>query len=431
MPDKRYDVAIIGGGIAGCSSAYNLAKRGLSVVLFEKGEIAGEQSGRNWGFARQQGRDPREIPLMMACNRLWQGLEADLEADVEWRQGGILYLAKDAAETAGYEAWLEQARSYQLDSRLLSAREAAERLPGMTREWHAALYTPSDGQADPVKTTTAFAHAAARHGAEIRTGCIVEEIETAGGAVTGLRTEAGEVRAGTVLIAAGTWTGPMLRLLGHSLPQLRVRSTVLRTTPAAEMTGLGVWCDDFGFRQGRDGSFTIGAGDWVDHDIEADSLRHFRHFWPAMKSISRKPDMHLGWPFVRDLVSFVDGPGSLRRRMRQNRVLDPPPEPKKFNHALSAFQTLFPQFKETEIAKSWAGVIEVTPDELPVFGEAPGLKGLVIATGFSGHGFGMGPITGKVMAELIAEGRPSLDLNEFRFARFSEPLKAGAIHSAI
>ncbi len=139
MPDERYDVAIIGGGIAGCASAYNLAKRGLSVVLFEKGEIAGEQSGRNLGFARQQGRDPREIPLMMACNRLWQGLEAELEADVEWRRGGVLYLAKDAAETAGYEAWLEQARGYQLDSRLLSSREAAELLPGMAQDWDSAL----------------------------------------------------------------------------------------------------------------------------------------------------------------------------------------------------------------------------------------------------------------------------------------------------
>ena len=424
MPDKRYDVAIIGGGIAGCASAYNLAKRGLSVVLFEKGEIAGEQSGRNWGLARQQGRDPREIPLMMACNRLWQGLEAELEADVEWRQGGILYLAKDSAETAHYEAWLEQARAYQLDSRLLSGREAADLLPGMTHDWNAALHTPSDGQADPVKTTTAFARAAARQGAEIRTNCIVEGIETAGGTVTGLRSEAGEVRAGTVLIAAGAWTGPMLRGLGHSLPQLRVRSTVLRTTPAPELTGLGVWCGDFGFRQGRDGSFTIGAGGWADHDIEADSVRHFRHFWPAMKSISRKPDLHLGWPFIRDLVSFVDDAGSLYRRMRRHRVLDPAPEPKKLNHALGTFHALFPEFNNTGIAKTWAGVIEVTPDEVPVFGEAPGLKGLVIATGFSGHGFGMGPITGKVMAELIAEGRPSLDLNEFRFTRFAEPAAA-------
>ncbi len=89
-----YDVAIIGGGIAGCASAYYLAKRGLSVVLFEKGRIAGEQSGRNLGFVRQQDRDPLEIPLMMACLRIWQGLEAELQSDIEWRQGGVLYLTE-------------------------------------------------------------------------------------------------------------------------------------------------------------------------------------------------------------------------------------------------------------------------------------------------------------------------------------------------
>ncbi|MEE8499586.1 MAG: FAD-dependent oxidoreductase, partial [Kiloniellales bacterium] len=94
------DVAIIGGGIAGCASAYYLAKKGLSVTLLEKGRIAGEQSGRNWGFVRQQVRDPLEIPMMMACIRIWQGLEAELQADIEWRQGGILHLADTDAGMA-------------------------------------------------------------------------------------------------------------------------------------------------------------------------------------------------------------------------------------------------------------------------------------------------------------------------------------------
>ena len=235
------DVAIIGGGIAGCASAYYLAKKGLAVTLLEKGEIAGEQSGRNWGFVRQQLRDPLEIPLMIACARLWQGLEAELEADIEWRQGGILHLADTDVEMAKYEAWLEHARAYQLDSRKVSGAEAAALLPGMAHSWIGGIYTPSDGQADPVKTTSAFAKAAQRRGAEIRTGCIVEAIETAGGAVTGLRTEAGEIEAGTVLVAAGAWSARLLRTLGVDLPQLRVRSTVLRTRRAPAKTALGVW----------------------------------------------------------------------------------------------------------------------------------------------------------------------------------------------
>ena len=234
------DVAIIGGGIAGCASAYYLAKNGLSVTLLEKGEIAGEQSGRNWGFVRQQVRDPLEIPLMIACIRIWRGLEAELEADIEWRQGGILHLADTDVEMAKYEAWMEHARTYQVDSRKVSGAEAAELLPGMAHDWTGGIYTPSDGQADPVKTTSAFAKAAQRLGAEIRTGCIVEAIETAGGAVTGLSTEAGEIGAKTVLVAAGAWSARLLRTLGVDLPQLRVRSTVLRTRRAPAKTALGV-----------------------------------------------------------------------------------------------------------------------------------------------------------------------------------------------
>ena len=421
---QRPDVAIIGGGIAGCASAYYLAKKGLAVTLLEKGEIAGEQSGRNWGFVRQQLRDPLEIPLMIACSRLWQGLEAELEADIEWRQGGILHLADTDAGMAKYEAWLEHARTYQLDSRKVSGAEAAELLPGMARDWVGGLYTPSDGQADPVKTTSAFAKAAARLGAEIRTGCIVQGIETAGGAVTGLSTEAGEIEAGTVLIAAGAWTSAMLRRLGLDLPQLGVRSTVLRTSRAPEKTALGVWFPEFGFRQRRDGSFNVGAGASVDHDIGVDTLRHARAFWSAFRTQGGSLDLHLGRHFFEDLWVHLDRAGALDRQMRRNRVLAPAPSAKKLRRCLAGFRAMFPEFGDIDLATSWAGVIDVTPDEVPVFGEAPGLRGLVIATGFSGHGFGMGPITGQLMAEVIAEGKPSLDLAGFRFGRFSERLGA-------
>jgi len=416
----RYDVVVIGGGIAGCASAYYLARRGLRVALFEKGEIAGEQSGRNWGFVRQQGRDPLELPLMIECSRMWRSLEAELEADIEWRQGGILYLAGSEAEMAGYEAWLEHARPYQLDTRLLSGAEVAALLPGMARDWAGGLYTASDGQADPIKATTAFARAAERHGAEVRTGCAVEAIETAGGAVTGVRTEAGEVAAGAVLVAAGAWTGPLLRTVGVVLPQLRVRSTVLRTTAAPDKTAIGVWGPGFGFRQRRDGTFNVGGGAWVDFDIDLDSLRYLRAFWPALRRSKKKIDMHVGRPLLDDLAALIGGREALVRRMRRDRVLDPAPSRTKVEHCLAGFRMLFPEFAALEVQTSWAGVIEVTPDEVAALGAVPEVAGLVVASGFSGHGFGFGPIAGRLMAELIADGQASLDYAGLRFTRFAE-----------
>ena len=420
MTAPHYDVAVIGGGIAGCTSAYYLARRGLKVIVLEKGEIAGEQSGRNWGFVRQQGRDPREIPLMMACNRLWQGLEAELEADIEWRQGGLLYLAEDEARLAKYEDWLRHARDLQLDSRLLSSRETADRLPGLSGTWPGALHTPSDGQADPVKTTRAFAAAAERHGAEIRTGCVVEAIDTGGGGVTGLRTETGELRADTVLVAAGAWTSRFLRPLGLDLPQLYVKASVLRTTPAPETTKLGVWCHKLGMRQRRDGRFNVAPWQSSDFYVVPDSLRYFRHFWPNLMARRREIQLRVGRETV-DGVRFLFGGGrELARQMKSKRMLDPAPNRAALDRAFGDFGRLLPALNGLAIEHTWAGVIEATPDDIPVLDAAPGVRGLAIATGFSGHGFGIGPIAGRLMAELIADGKPSLDLQAFRYARFTD-----------
>jgi glycine/D-amino acid oxidase-like deaminating enzyme len=413
-------VAVIGGGIAGSAAAYYLALKGLSVVLLEKGEIAGEQSGRNWGFVRQQGRDSRELPLMMTCNRIWQELPAALDSDIEWRQGGVLYLAEGEAEMADYEAWLEHARAHDLDSRLLSGREAAGLLPGMSRDWTGGLYTPSDGQADPVKTTRAFAQAAARLGAEVRSGCIVEAIETGGGKVTGLRTEAGEVKAGAVLVAAGVWSNPLLRDLGLDLPQLRVRATVLRTKPAPEKTALGVWSPGLGFRQRRDGSFNVAAGGLVDHDIGLDSLRYAWIFRQGFRQNRRHLRLCLGRPLLEDIATLFDRRAALKCRLTGHRALDPAPDPAKMQKGMAAFRALFPALRDLEVDYGWGGVIEATPDAIPVLDALPGVTGLYVATGFSGHGFGFGPIAGRLMAELIAGEAPSHDLAAFRFARFAE-----------
>src|SRR5262249_40212374 len=160
--ERRADVVVVGGGIAGCATAYYLARRGVRVALLERGEIAGEQSGRNWGVVRQQGRDPFEGPLMMASNPIRRGLAQELDARIEWIQGGNLALAATPERAAQLEVWLEIARHARLDTRLVSAREIRDLLPGMAVEWLAGLYTASDGHAEPARATQAFAHAAVK-----------------------------------------------------------------------------------------------------------------------------------------------------------------------------------------------------------------------------------------------------------------------------
>jgi glycine/D-amino acid oxidase-like deaminating enzyme len=145
----------------------HLAAKGVAVVLCEKGEIAGEQSSRNWGWVRKTGRDPRELPLIIESLRQWEQLNATVGAETGFRATGIMFLCDTDKEIAERVAWLEHARQYQLDTRMIGSDEIAELLPGATRRWKAALYTASDGRGEPQKATPALAAAARGRGAQV------------------------------------------------------------------------------------------------------------------------------------------------------------------------------------------------------------------------------------------------------------------------
>jgi glycine/D-amino acid oxidase-like deaminating enzyme len=416
---RECDVVVVGGGIVGCASAYYLARRGVRVALAERGEIGGEQSGRNWGFVRQQGRDPVEVPLMIESNRLWRGLEEELDADVEWVQAGNLALAGTEERVALFEQWLDTARQFGVDTRLLRPSEVSDLLPGMTRRWAGGLYTPSDGHAEPVKATQAFAAAATRHGARLYPGCAALAVETEGGAVRGVLTERGFIQARTVVCAAGAWSARLVRALELSLPQRWVRATVTRTSVAPPITQVGVWGPALAFRQRRDGTLNLAAGGASDHDVTLESFRHLRLFLPNYWRNRKLFRFHVGRPLLRDLAGLMPGSAVRDRPCTWDRGIEPPPNRDKVRRSLEEFRRLYPGVSGLAITRSWAGYIDATPDAVPVLGEA-GPRGLVLATGFSGHGFALGPIAGRLMAELVTDGKTSLDIASFRFSRFAE-----------
>src|SRR5215470_2597346 len=230
LPD-RADVVIIGGGIIGTSAALFLAQKGVSAALVEKGHIAGEQSSRNWGWCRKMARDPREIPLVIESLRQWQGMNETVEAETGFRTCGIMYLGETEADLARYEAWLEEARPYQLDTRLIGADEIAAHLPGLATKWAGGLFTASDGKAEPQMAAPAIAEAARRLGAGVITGCAVRGIETAAGRVSGVVTEQGRIACQSVVLAGGAWSRLFAGNLGIELPQLKVLASVMRTEP--------------------------------------------------------------------------------------------------------------------------------------------------------------------------------------------------------
>lgn len=422
-PPDAVDVVVIGAGIVGTSTAYFLAERGAKVLLCEKGRVAGEQSSRNWGWVRQQGRDWAELPIMLESNRIWRELAARTgEKDLTFTESGCLYLAENEAQMARYESWHVLAKQHQLDTRLLTGDEASALAPGINGSWAGGMLTASDGRAEPFVAVPALARAARKLGAVIVENCAVRTLETQAGQVSAAVTEHGRVRTGCVLLAGGAWSTYFATNIGLDLPQLAVRSTAGRTHPGPDRLVPNVSIAGFGIRRRDDGGYTVATGDLAEHYVSSKSFKYFGKFLKLMKiaakDIRLKPAPPAGYPGAW---------GSKRRwsgdevsPFERTRVLNPPASEEARRRLQRSLPQRAPWLVNVGIAELWAGMIDVTPDAVPFVCEASSPRGLFIGTGLSGHGFGIGPGVGRILADLIQGRPPGHDISRFRFDRFSD-----------
>jgi glycine/D-amino acid oxidase-like deaminating enzyme len=417
LPD-RSDVVVVGGGIAGVCTALFLAEKGISVTVCEKGHIAGEQSSRNWGWCRQMGRDPAEIPLSAESLRLWAGMNARVDAETGFRRAGIVYTCDTAREVAEYERWIDQARLYQIDTRLLGPEEVDAMLPGSARRWAGAAFTASDGHAEPQKAASAIAAAAQRHGASVLTGCAVRGVETQGGRIAAAVTERGRIRCDAVVLAGGAWSRLFAGNFGIDLPQLKVLGSVFRTAPLDGLPDVAVGASDFAFRKRLDGGYTVARRGATAAPIVPDSFRLLPDFLPSLWQQRRELRLRLNGRFVEEWRLPRRWSLDQATPFEQVRVLDPEPSEALLREARDNLAKAFPAFKHATVAQSWAGLIDVTPDAVPVISAVDGVPGFFMATGFSGHGFGLGPGAGRLMADLVAGDAPVVDPASFRYGRF-------------
>jgi glycine/D-amino acid oxidase-like deaminating enzyme len=416
----RVDVVVIGGGIIGTSTAFFLAQKGIAVALCEKGHIAGEQSSRNWGFCRQQGRDPRELPLIIESLRIWRGIDRLIDGDTGFRQAGIVYLAEDAKATADHKKWLDYARSYQLDSRLVSGPQLATLLPGAARQWPSALYTASDGRAEPQKAAPAIATAVRRLGGAVLTNCAVRGLDLAAGRVTGVVTETGTIACSSVVLAGGAWSRLFCRNLGITLPQLKVRGSVFRTSPVSNAPETSLWAPGLGLRKRLDGGYNVAHGSLTVVDFIPDNLRFVKAFLPALRGAHTGLRFRFGKRFFEELAQPARWRLDQESPFERVRVLDPAPSADLLDSAAATLRKAFPAFEDARVEERWAGYIDVTPDAVPVISAVESLPGFFIAAGFSGHGFGIGPGAGRLMADLVSGAAPIVDPAPYRFSRFSD-----------
>ena len=374
-------VIIIGGGISGTAAAWELAKNGVPVTLLEKGDLASMASGRTLAGVRQSGRHPAELPLAEAAVRRWESLAEELGVDVEYRQHGNLRLALTEDEVGTIKQVVADGNAAGIETVYLDGADAVRDVaPALTDDLAGASYCPTDGHANPQKAVQAFADAARRAGADIRTGVEVRGIEVAHGKVTGVRTSDGVLPTERVIVAAGVFTPTLLAPLGIAVPIDITMVGAVQSEAVESMLDqvLGVASGGIAGRQQVDGRF-------------------------------RMTGATIPWGQTRQTADNVM------------------PSWDQLQATIAASIRLVPALGQIRIATVWAGLIDKTPDALPVLEVTPEVAGLVIATGFSGHGFCLGPVTGEILADLVVEGATRHPIAPFARARFDGDYTTDAI----
>lgn len=417
LPEST-SVVIIGGGIAGVSAALALAERNIPVVVIEKGHIAGEQSSRNLGWIRKTSRHADDVPLALAADRLWAQMPERIGAAVGYKQSGIMFLSQTDDQLAMHENWLKSVEGLDLDSKLLSQKEIHQHVPGGKELWKGALYTPSDGKAEPSLAVPAMAKAAMAKGAQFIQHCAVRTLQTSAGKISGVVTERGEIRCDQVLLTGGAWSRRFLGNHGISLPTLPLICSVLRTKPMEGPTDIAVGGPDFSFRRHQNGGYIITQRGKLDAPVTLDHLLIGRKYLDQLSTQRSFLKVSFGKTFFKDIALGRRWNANSTSPFEKVRVSDPEVNHGLNQDALNNLKNAWPVFEQAQIEEAWAGVIDVTPDSNPVIDQITELPGLTIATGFSGHGFGTGPAAGQLAADLISGHTPIIDPRPYLFTRF-------------
>jgi glycine/D-amino acid oxidase-like deaminating enzyme len=236
--------------------------------------------------------------------------------------------------------------------------------------------------------------------------------------VSAVVTEHGTIRTSVVLCAAGAWTSMFCRSLGISVPQLKVRGTVARTEPTDKILDGNLFDDRLGIRLREDGGYTVAHGSVLDHGLTPSTFRYAFKFLPALMQEIKILRLRIGKDFVDELAMPSRWSLDKESPFERMRVLNPEPSNRVLRGIRKNMDAVFPALSGVRIVEAWAGMVETSPDVVPMIGAVGDVSGFHIATGFSGHGFGIGPGAGKALAAMLAGNDSPVDLTPFRLSRF-------------
>jgi glycine/D-amino acid oxidase-like deaminating enzyme len=419
LPDAA-DAVIIGGGIIGVFTAYYLAKRGMKVAVVEKGRVGAEQSSRNWGWCRQQNRDARELPMATKSLDLWERFAAETGENTGFRRCGLLYLSDSEEELAGWARWRDFARTVGVTTHMLNADEASERGRVTRRRWRGGVFSPSDGIADPANAAPAVARALLKLGGTIHQGCAARGLEIAGGEVAGVVTEKGTIRTRVAIMAGGAWASSFCRQVAVRFPQASVRQSILSVATNGKALPDVLYTSGVSVTRRGNGSHTLAISGRGRVDPTPQLLRFSMQFLPmflrrwrniapgGIEGVRSGHESMSRWP--------LDRPTPMERM----RILDPAVDTKQIQLTYERAVKLIPELAGCPISASWSGYVDSTPDGVPGIGEIPGIRGFVLAAGFSGHGFGIGPGAGHLVADIVTGATPIVDPRPYHPSRFAD-----------
>lgn len=369
---KTADVIVIGSGVIGCAAAYYMAKKGMSVLVLDQDESVGNGgSSRNGGGVRQSGRDPRELPLAIyGVENVWPTLSDELGVDVEYHKEGNLRLGKTETHKQILTGLTEKAVACGLNVRMIDAEEVRKINPYLSEEVTCASWCPTDGHANPMTTTLGFYKNARALGVVFHMGEKVVKLEKVHGKLRRVCTKTTVYEADQVLVAAGYASRFLTQTVGIDVPMQEelIEALVTEAEPKMFPQMLGTADADFYGHQTNHGSFVFGGATGMESTVLDNGT---------------------------NLTSSLTAPCICRGIMKY-----------------------VPKLADAKIVRTWAGYEDLSIDGIPVISKVEEVPGLLLACGFTGHGFGISPVVGQLLAQLAAGETPMLSLQEFRYDRF-------------
>ncbi|TNE40525.1 MAG: FAD-binding oxidoreductase [Sphingomonadales bacterium] len=416
----KVDVVIVGGGIMGSCTALELAERGLSVAICEKGVVGGEASGRAAGRLDYEFRSGVKLPMTMRSIRLWHEMPKRVGRELGYNGDGLLTLFDDEKGLAEARGWLESVQAEPgVDASIISGAEVAALDPGVGTRWIGALHQPTGASVEPKLAAPAVAEAAREKGVRLLQNCAVRSILREGGRVCGVETERGTIRADFVVVAGGLWSPMLAKQLGIYVPQLMIFAEEVSVDPIADGPRLCGGTARGYYRREPDGGFMIGAAAGVVPIVPA-ALKYLRQLLPVMSALEQENTPVFNWrTFSLERRAGKTAGKGKPTEFEKHRIFQPEKRGLTTRRALTELAEQIPGFRDLHVREHFAGSLMTTVDNLGVVSPVKAVPGLYLTGGML-YGLTLGPAAGEAIADMITGQTPKFDVSPYRVERFSD-----------